>query len=174
MNIRKVIESLESKLTTRGESLELMICGGAAIHLLGYSNRPTKDIDVILPKISEGFTPLIQEIAKEQNLAENWLNNGPESLKYDLESGWELRTTLLYQGDSLVIRGLSRADLIFSKLYAMCDRREDIRDLLAMEVTEEELQTAGKHVKDMDGNPDWPSWVDICILEILEEGRYNE
>ena len=77
-------------------------------------------------------------------------------------------------GQHLTIRVLSRADLIFSKLYAMCDRREDIQDLLAMQVTDDELHIVGLQVKDKDDNPNWPEWVDICISEIIEERGSND
>lgn len=174
MNIKETINVFEQKLTSINQSLEIIICGGAAIHLLGYSNRPTKDIDVLLPKLPDFLSPLIQEIAQEHRLPKDWLNNGPENLIYDLETGWKERITTIYQGKYLTIKVLSRQDLIFSKLYAMCDRRQDVQDLLAMKVTEEELQTAGEQVRQMDGNPDWPAWVDICISEVLEQrGKHD-
>jgi len=174
MNIPWILNTLEAELKGLSETLEITICGGAAIQLLGYSNRPTKDIDVIVPTIPEHLQPLIKSIANTHQLAEDWLNNGPASLVQDLEVGWQNRTTLLYMGQHLTIRVLSRQDLIFSKLYAMCDRREDIRDLLAMQVTDDELHIAGQQVKDKDGNPNWPEWVDICIAEIIEDRGANE
>ena len=174
MNSESILKIFESELQGHSEHLEITICGGAAIQLLGYSNRPTKDIDVIVPTIPAHLHPLIQSIAQKHNLAEDWLNNGPASLIHDLEIGWQDRTTLLYMGQHLTIRVLSRQDLIFSKLYAMCDRREDIRDLLAMKVTNEELQIAGTLVKEKDGNPNWPEWVNICIAEIITERGSNE
>jgi len=174
MNIQSILNILEAELKGHSETLEITICGGAAIQLLGYSNRPTKDIDVIVPTIPEHLQPLIKSIANTHQLAEDWLNNGPASLIHDLEIGWQDRTTLLYMGQHLTIRVLSRQDLIFSKLYAMCDRREDIRDLLAMKVTDDELQIAGTLVKEKDGNPNWPEWVNICIAEIITERGSNE
>lgn len=173
MNIRAILDILEAKLIEQSDILDITICGGAAIHLLGYSNRPTQDIDVICPKLPPTLTPLIQQMAQEYQLAEDWLNNGPEALMMDLEVGWEQRTVILYQGQNLLIRVLSRQDLIFTKLYAMCDRREDIRDLMAMSVSSSELHRAGVHVKSMDGHPEWPDWVDSCIIEILEQERDN-
>ncbi len=174
MNTKAILNILEAELKVHSETLEITICGGAAIQLLGYSNRPTKDIDVIVPTIPDRLQPLIKSIAYTHQLADDWLNNGPASLIHDLEIGWKDRTTLLYRGPHLTIRVLSRHDLIFSKLYAMCDRREDIRDLLAMQVTDGELQIAGLQVKNKDDNPNWPKWVDICIAEIIEERGTNE
>ena len=174
MNSESILNIFEAELQGHSEHLEITICGGAAIQLLGYSNRPTKDIDVIVPTIPEHLQPLIKSIANTHQLAEDWLNNGPASLIHDLEIGWQDRTTLLYMGQHLTIRVLSRQDLIFSKLYAMCDRREDIRDLLAMKVTNEDLQIAGTLVKEKDGNPNWPEWVNICIAEIITERGSNE
>lgn len=174
MNIKETIEAFEQKLAQINQSLEIIICGGAAIHLLGYSNRPTKDIDVLLPKLPDFLTPLIEDIAQENQLPKDWLNNGPQNLIYDLETGWEERLTVIHKGNHLTIKVLNRQDLIFSKLYAMCDRRQDIQDLLAMKITEKELQIAGEHVKQMDGNPDRPSWVDVCISEVLEQRGEHE
>jgi hypothetical protein len=170
MNILSILDILEAKLSHHAKELDLTICGGAAIHLLGYSNRPTKDIDVIVPIIPESLDTLIQEVATEHHLANDWLNNGPQALIHDLEHGWEQRTLLLYEEGNLRIRVLARQDLIFTKLYAMCDRREDIQDLLSMKVTEEELKKAGDLVKSKDGHPDWPTWVDVCIAEVLQQG----
>ena len=56
----------------------------------------------------------------------------------------------------------------------MCDRRQDIQDLLAMNVTEKEIQIAEIQVKKMDANPDWPEWVEHCISEIVEQRREHE
>ena len=167
MKVYDIIQVLEVKLAELDLYLEITICGGAAIQMLGYSNRPTKDIDVILPKLPDMVTPLIREIAQEHHLAKDWLNNGPEALIHKLEPGWEQRSRIIYDTKNLVIRALSRQDLIFSKLYAMCDRREDIRDLIAMKVTGSELHKAGILVKEKDGHPDWPDWVDQCIDEIF-------
>ena len=174
MHILQTLDSLDSKLDAHEIPLDLTICGGAAIHLLGYSNRPTKDIDVICPPLPKFLAPILQDIAEAHQLTDGWLNNGPDALVLDLEPGWADRTEVLYQGRWLIIRVLSRPDLIFTKLYAMCDRREDIQDLLAMSVTQAELDRAGDHVKTRDSNPDWPSWVDICIAEILAQGGPHE
>ncbi len=51
MNSESILKIFESELQVHSEHLEITICGGAAIQLLGYSNRPTKDIDVIVPTI---------------------------------------------------------------------------------------------------------------------------
>ncbi len=71
MNIKSVIDILESELRKHSEHLEITICGGAAIQLLGYNNRPTKDIDVIVPTIPEHLQPLIKSIANTHQLAED-------------------------------------------------------------------------------------------------------
>ena len=101
MNIQNTIQLLEQKLARINQSLEITICGGAAIHLLGYSNRPTKDIDVLIPTLPDFLTPLIQEISKEYQLPRDWLNNGPQNLIYDLEVDWEKRTTIIHNSKHL-------------------------------------------------------------------------
>ena len=88
---------------------------------------------------------------------------------HDLDDGWEQNTIVVYRGSGLVIRSLGRSDLLFSKLYAMCDRKQDIVDLLAMKITHEEIAFLKERVKQMDGNPDWPMWVEICMEELLQE-----
>ena len=104
MNIKDIINAFEQKLAGIKQSLEMIICGGAAIHLLGYSNRPTKDIDVLLPKLPTSLDPIIQEIALEHQLPKDWLNNGPQNLIYDLEAGWKERIAIIYQGRYLTIK----------------------------------------------------------------------
>jgi hypothetical protein len=169
MNILQAIQALDEALTRENQTQQLIICGGAALHLQGLSSRATKDVDVLSPEITPELFVLTQEIAEQQNLSPDWLNNGPQSLIHDLEEEWEQRISIVYQGSSLTIHSLGRNDLIFSKFYAMCDRRQDIHDLLSMKVTTEEIHTAATMIKPLDGNPNWPNWIDICVAELLKE-----
>ena len=169
MKIREAVEILDIFLAKKSLKRELIICGGAALNLMGISSRETKDIDVIVPTIDEELKKISLEIAECENLAKNWVNNGPRDLINDLEPDWKKSIVKIYQGEALTIYSISREDLIFSKLYAMCDRRQDLGDLLALKVTRAELDEAAKRVKKMDGNPDWPAWVDISVVELLEK-----
>lgn len=58
--------------------VEIAIYGGTVMMLAYDCREATKDIDAIFhpPEVVE---PLIKQIAREQNLPEDWMNNGVES-----------------------------------------------------------------------------------------------
>jgi phytoene/squalene synthetase len=59
-------------------------------------------------------------------------------------------------------------DLIRTKLYAACDRIDDISDLVAMQVTPTELKEASEWVLVQDASELWPQILDECKAEILK------
>jgi hypothetical protein len=54
--------------------LELALYGGAVFTLVYGSRETTKDVDAILRPAAAGAR-LVRQIAQEQNLADNWLND---------------------------------------------------------------------------------------------------
>jgi len=86
------------------------------MQLLGLTERVTKDCDVLSPKITIELKEVSKEFAKAHGLAENWLNNGPESLIRDLPPDWQKNVVPVYEGKSIKLFPLSRLDFIRSKL----------------------------------------------------------
>jgi hypothetical protein len=71
-------------------------------------------------------------------------------------------------GANLTIRTLGRADLLKTKLFAYCDRQQDLKDCLAMRPSEKELKDCLEWLKARDGNPLWPEHVARSLSIILE------
>ncbi len=59
----------------------------------------------------------------------------------------------------LVLRSLHRADLLKSKLFALCDRGLDLPDCLALAPTPAEPAEAVAWLEPQDLNPHWPAHV---------------
>jgi hypothetical protein len=99
-------------------------------------------------------------------LSDGWLNNGPESLARELPSGWETRTQRAFAGVALTLLTLGRADLLKSKLYALCDRGTDVLDCVALTPTGAELDEALPWVSERDGNELWPEHVRLTLDDL--------
>jgi len=162
--IENVLRALSEQLDVEGVSvLEMVVCGGAALNILGYVQRTTKDIDVIafVDKNKDGLpilakaSPLkpalvaaAKRVQRDFNLPENWLNDGPASVRdLGLPEGLMDRVETRSYGKNLIIHFLSRYDQIHFKLYAAVDRdRRDVHysDLLALNPTAKELEEAAR------------------------------
>ncbi len=172
MNTKKVLEALAKALSDK-KQYQLYICGGAALNLLGISSRETADIDVLEPKLDEALKNAGDLVAKEFGLSEKWLNNGPASLIRDLAPGWQERAVLAFSESGLKVYSLARQELINSKLWAACDRIQDINDMVFLDPSEEELETAKKWVLPLDASELWPDIIEQCI-EVIRERLKNE
>jgi len=163
-------EEIESILRALGEQLEglapepveILVCGGSALNLLGFIRRATKDVDVIayIHRDKEGKVFLIKvdplgpelkeasrKVARDFNLPENWLNTGPASaVDFGLPEGLMERVITRSFGKKLVIHFLGRYDQIHFKLYAAVAQGagKHFDDLLALQPTAEELGKAAR------------------------------
>jgi hypothetical protein len=163
-------EEIESILRALGEQLEvlapepveILVCGGSALNLLGFIRRATKDVDIIayVHRNKEGKVFLIKadplgpelkeasrKVARDFNLPENWLNAGPaSSLDSGLPEGLMERVITRSFGKKLIIHFLGRYDQIHFKLYAAVDQGagKHFDDLLALQPTAEELEKAAR------------------------------
>lgn len=71
--LTKALRRLSELATAEGIVLELALYGGAVFTLIYGSREATKDVDGII-RPTEAGTRLIQQVAEEQTLPENWLN----------------------------------------------------------------------------------------------------
>lgn len=152
-------EQLESLLD---KPVELLVCGGSALNVLGLVRRATKDIDILayIERNDKGETFLIkaasltpelmtaaQKVARDFNLPENWLNPGPASaVDLGLPEGIMERVQTRKFGRNLTIHFLGRYDQIHFKLYASVDQGagKHFDDLLALKPTSEEIEKAAR------------------------------
>lgn len=161
IEIEKALAAFSEQLEALGAGrVEMVVCGGAALNVLGYVRRTTKDVDVLalvekkgrsisLTK-AEPFPSLIKQAAekvqKDFNLPANWLNPGPASvMDFGLPHGLMERVITRIYGKSLIIHYLSRYDQIHFKLFAAVDQEgKHFDDLLALKPSSRELEDAAR------------------------------
>ncbi len=100
------------------------------------------------------------------DLIDEWLNNGPAQLAESLPDGWHSRVQLAFAGEALTLHAPGRADLLMTKLFALCDRGTDLPDCIALAPTADELNDARPWVSRQDANPDWPRHVDETFADL--------
>ena len=144
------------------EPVELLVCGGSALHVLGLVKRTTKDVDVLAyvkrdeagnidlikaePLIPE-LTAAVKKVARDFNLPEGWLNAGPASaVDLGLPKDIMERVVTRQYGQKLIVHFLGRYDQIHFKLYAAVDQGagKHLDDLIALTPTAVELESAAR------------------------------
>ena len=171
MDPRTTIAAFDAFLARRGLSLEAVVVGGTALGLLGIVARPTRDCDVLHPRVPDAIKRAAREFAAEvrrsgEVLGDNWLNDGPTSLTKDLPEGWEDRLQTAYRGEAVMLHTLGRLDLLRSKLFALCDRAIDLPDCLALCPSGKELEQLLPWLEARDANPDWPAHVRETLADL--------
>ncbi len=172
--MRDVLEAFDRFLGQRKPPFEGIVIGGAALILLGIIQRDTMDVDILDPALPEDLRDAAVRFAKRYRgaplpLKEDWLNNGPMSLRKDLPEGWRERTAPLFDGKNLRLRTLGRSDLLRAKLFAYCDRQEDFLDCVAMAPTKKELQELLPWLQERDANELWPEHVRRSLKALAEK-----
>jgi Nucleotidyltransferase of unknown function (DUF6036) len=168
---RATIEAFDLHLVTVGLRLEAIVIGGSALALLGVVTRQTRDFDILAPELPSEVVEAARAFAREQrrlglDVVDDWLNNGPMQLGDVLPAGWRVRVQGAFHGRALVLNTLGRADLLKTKLFALCDRGTDLTDCVAMAPTAEELADALPWVCFQDANPDWPAHVTATLEDL--------
>jgi hypothetical protein len=168
---RQTLQHFDGFLEDRGLRLDAIVVGGSALVLLGIIDRPTRDVDVLHPDLPPQIAAASRAFALQMRgrgieVSDTWLNNGPASLSKVLPNGWRQRTQPAFSGRALVLETLGRADLLKTKLFALCDRGTDLADCMAFSPTVEELEEAMPWVALQDANELWPSHVETTIRDL--------
>lgn len=168
---RPTLETFDVWLAARSLELEAIMVGGSALALLGVIDRPTRDVDILYPKLPVDVALAAREFAvhlraQGVELADDWLNNGPMQLAEVLPGGWQLRVHAIFVGVALRLTVLGRADLLKTKLFALCDRGTDLADCVALAPTTEELDEAEPWLAEQDTNPMWPDHVRTTLADL--------
>lgn len=168
---RPTLEAFDVWLASRSLHLEAIVVGGSALALLGVTERPTRDVDILHPELSADVALAAREFAAHMRgqgveLADDWLNNGPMQLAEVLPSGWRLRIRSTFEGASLRLTVLGHADLLKSKLFALCDRGTDVADCIALAPDPGELDEAEPWLLAQDANPLWPEHVRATLTDL--------
>ena len=168
---RAVLEAFDAFLAARDLSFEAVVIGGTALNLLGVTTRVTRDCDLLDPLLPEPIAEAARSFAREwraagADLGDDWLNNGPASLTRQLPFGWHSQTSVVFQGAALVLRVPGRADLLRTKLFALCDRGLDLPDCIALAPDAAELAALLPWVAAQDANPGWPTHVRATLDDL--------
>lgn len=166
-----MLEAFDLHLTERKLRLDAVVIGGAALNLLGIVHRTTKDCDILHPSLSAEVIEAAQNFAKTrrdagETLADDWLNNGPQSLAALLPSGWQERLVPAFKGQAIELMSLGRLDLLRSKVFSLCDRALDLKDCLALAPTGEELALIEPWLNEQDGNSEWTQHVHEVLMDL--------
>lgn len=170
---RRTIEAFDDWLATRDLQLDATIVGGSALVMLGFTDRQTRDVDILYPSLSEEIVNAAKSFAAHLRaegveLDDDWLNNGPIRLSSALPSGWETRVQPLFNGRALKLNTLARADLLKSKLFALCDRGTDLADCIAMGPSINEIDIATPWLIHKDTHPGWTKHVYATLQDLKE------
>ena len=173
MQPTETLPRFDALLAARGLQLEAVVTGGAALTLLGIISRGTRDVDLIEPELSQEVLAVARAFAEDLRsegdiLRDDWLNNGPASLAPLLPDGWRCRLRLVFEGSALRLWAPGRADLLLTKLFALCDRGLDLGDCLALAPSSEELSRAEAWVAAQDLHPDWPAHVKATLHDLAQ------
>lgn len=168
---RPTIEAFDAYLAERGLRLEAIIVGGSALALLGVTDRHTRDVDILHPELPLAIVQAARGFAEQSRrdgvpLADDWLNNGPIQLGDVLPAAWRLRVQPAFVGRALMLTALGRADLLKTKLFALCDRGTDLGDCVALAPAADELDDAEPWVAKQDANPQWPEHVRATLDDL--------
>ena len=168
---RPTIEAFDAWLAARSLRLDAIVVGGSALALLGVTDRQTRDFDILHPELPEEIAQAAREFAAHLRgegveLADDWLNNCPMQLADVLPDGWRLRVQVAFTGTSLTLTTLGRADLLKTKLFALCDRGTDLADCIAMAPSAVELEEAEPWLSEQDANPMWPDHVRATLDDL--------
>lgn len=170
-NLQEVFSALAGFLEADGAAPErLVVIGGSALISLGFVSRTTKDVDIMAgvdperglvdPRpMSEALRLAADEVARELHLDPHWLNTGPaDQVSAGLPEGFLSRLTRHDYGPSLTIFFPDRFDLIHLKLFAIMDqgRGRHVRDLEALQPTDEEVLQAARWVLTQDAGEVFP------------------
>jgi hypothetical protein len=164
---QKDVEIILSALGEQLESLldkpvELLVCGGSALNVLGLVRRATKDVDILayIERNEKGETFLIKadslspelvlaakKVARDFNLPDDWLNTEPASaVDLGLPNGFMQRVTTRVFGNKLAVHFLGHYDQINFKLYAAVDQGpgKHLDDLLSLNPTADVIERAAR------------------------------
>jgi hypothetical protein len=169
-----IFPRFDAYLAAKQLSLEAVVVGGAALGLLGVITRETRDCDVIDPNLPATITQAAESFAAQMTadgtvLRGDWLNNGPISLTGVLPAGWRERLQVIFRGQAVLLRTLGRPDLLKTKLFALCDRGQDLADCVALEPSAEELAEALPWLEQQDLNPLWPAHVRATVENLARK-----
>ena len=120
--IMKLFETLSARLAARGIRGQLYIVGGSAM-IVGYGReRTTRDVDARIDYAKDEVLAAADEIAAEQGLDPNWLN---ENARLFMPPARDDRARTVFNTPGLVVTGASAEHMLAMKIDAARNSDED-------------------------------------------------
>ena len=148
----KALKETGDRLSSDMQPITLYLVGGLAgmlMELLAPS-RTTGDCDVMAIDPDLAWDQ-VKEAAiaagEEVGLKEDWLNNKCRIYAWKMPLGWQGRCNELGHFGPLIVRALSRQDLIASKIMGAPKRVQDRADLQELKPTATELDFVEEHLR---------------------------
>ncbi|MBL7645601.1 MAG: hypothetical protein JNK74_05355 [Candidatus Hydrogenedentes bacterium] len=169
--IQRTLNLLNGRLARNGAPpTGIVVCGGAALIVLGLNQRTTNDVDIVAlsdeartlyapAPLPEHLLQAAMEVALTLKLPADWLNNGPSRdegglFQMGLPEGFAARLHPRNYGSHLTVYFIDRIDQIHFKLYAAVDRGGyHISDLELLQPTDDELTSAARWAMTHDVSP---------------------
>ena len=121
--MRTALKSLNRRLK---KPVHLIVGGGGAMLLAHHFSLSTKDIDAVPAKgvTMDELDPYIKEVAKELELAPDWLNPYYSTFAHVLPTDYGSRLVEIFSLKWLKVSALSKEDLLIMKCFAA--RQKDV------------------------------------------------
>ena len=161
-----ILAALAEQLRSLDTQQEIVVIGGSALTALGLVKRATRDVDLLAiakdgelhpaEPLPEALRTARDRVARDFDLAENWLNAGPtDLLKWGLPVGFMTRVVTRHYGQDLTVQFAGRVDQIHFKLFAMVDQAggRHEADLRALHPSADELIAAARWSITQDPSP---------------------
>ena len=183
--LEELLHALGEQLSRSGSSVSIVVAGGAALSVLGWVKRTTKDVDVIaLAEKAGGDRKLIPpdptpeelqkailRVARDFGLPEDWMN-------MQIGAQWQLglppsilRSVEWRSYGPLEVGFVGREGLMYLKLFAAVDQgvtSVHYQDLLTLQPSEEELEAAAAWVRTQDAGEPFAELVDEVVRNVRE------
>jgi Nucleotidyltransferase of unknown function (DUF6036) len=108
-----ILGALAEQLRALADQQEIVVIGGSALTALGFVKRATKDVDLVAIAVNGDLRPAKplpeslrvarDRVARDFDLGENWLNDGPaDLLRWGLPDGFMTRIVTRCYGQALM------------------------------------------------------------------------
>lgn len=125
-DIEELLIKVNEKLKERGTHGEIVIAGGATLALVYNARNSTKDIDALF-RPSPEFREIINEIANENSLDSDWLNDGVKGFFTD-----KMTADLYKEYSNLSVYTMSAECMLALKLTSARFASKDMDDSITL------------------------------------------
>lgn len=125
-DILNYFEEINHQLRAIGEHGEIIISGGAALALVYNARNSTHDIDAVF-KPAEKLRKIIENIARSNDLNEDWLNDGVKGFFTD-----KMTHSEIIRYSNLTVSSIDTACLLAMKLISARAYSKDMDDSITL------------------------------------------